>query len=100
MFDIRTADHTQFESLLAQSFTLTAAAGESLALELVEVLPRAHHDPAAQRRGFSLIFRGPAQPVMPQQIQRLAHAETGELEMFLVPIGPDQQGMRYEAVFG
>jgi hypothetical protein len=38
-------------------------------------------------------------PVLPQGIQRLSHAELGELDLFLVPIGPDAQGMRYEAAF-
>ncbi len=100
MFDIGTAAHTEFETLLNQSFTTGLATDGTLALELIEVLPQTHHDAAAARRGFSLIFRGPAQPVLPQQIHPLLHARTGELPVFLVPIGPDQHGMRYEAVFG
>ena len=48
---------------------------------------------------FSLIFRGPTQPVLPQQIYHVAHDGIGEFDLFLVPIGPDAEGMRYEAVF-
>jgi len=29
----------------------------------------------------------------------IIHPEKGELEVFLVPLGPDEKGMKYEAVF-
>jgi hypothetical protein len=48
--------------------------------------------------GFSLIFHGPPEPWYPQGIMRLSHAELGEDDLFLVPLGPDELGMRYEAV--
>ena len=48
---------------------------------------------------FSLLFRGPKQPVLPQRIWALENEALGRLEIFLVPIGPDADGMRYEAVF-
>lgn len=56
-------------------------------------------EPAARRAPFSLVFRGPGDRVLPQRIYRLAHDELGEFEFFLVPIGPDREGMRYEAIF-
>ncbi len=55
---------------------------------------------AARSQPFSLVFRGPNTPVWPQRIYRLSHATLGEFDIFFVPIGPDQLGMRYEAVFG
>jgi hypothetical protein len=48
--------------------------------------------------GFSLIFHGPREPARPQGIMRLSHAELGDDDLFLVPLGPDERGMRYEAV--
>ena len=36
---------------------------------------------------------------MPQQIVPLEHAALGKLEIFLVPVGLDPEGYRYEAVF-
>ena len=48
---------------------------------------------------FSLFFRGPKQPVLPQRIWALENEALGHLEIFLVPLGPDAEGMRYEAVF-
>ena len=35
----------------------------------------------------------------PQRIYRLRHDRLGAFEVFLVPIGPDAVGMRFEAVF-
>lgn len=52
-----------------------------------------------ERRQFDLLFRGPAAPVHPQGTYVLTHAELGELEIFLVPVGADDQGVRYEAAF-
>jgi hypothetical protein len=54
---------------------------------------------AGRRRTFSLVFRGPRDPALPQKIHSLNHAALGVLQIFLVPIGPDGVGMRYEAIF-
>lgn len=54
---------------------------------------------SGQRDPYSLVFRGPPAPVLPQRIYHLRHERMGDLELFLVPIGPDGEGMRYEAVF-
>lgn len=52
-----------------------------------------------QRHQFNLVFRGPAAPVHPQGSYRLAHADLGELELFLVPLSQASDGVRYEAAF-
>lgn len=52
-----------------------------------------------QRRQFSLVFRGSLAPVLPQGTYRVVHRDLGDLDLFLVPIGPDAEGMRYEAAF-
>ena len=54
---------------------------------------------SGRRAPFSIVFRGPATPILPQRIYRLDHPGIGPFEIFLVPIGPDEAGMRYEAVF-
>lgn len=48
---------------------------------------------------FSLRFRGPSAVLLPQQIWSLRHAVLGELAIFLVPIGRDEDGFLYEAIF-
>lgn len=48
---------------------------------------------------FSLVFLGPLRPVLPQRTWDLAHPALGSIAIFLVPIGPKDGRMRYEAVF-
>lgn len=53
-----------------------------------------------KRTPFSLFFRGPVEPLLPQKIYELRHSAFGEpLSMFLVPIGRIREGIQYEAVF-
>ena len=100
MSDLKTLSFEQLEPCLNQPFAITPEGHEPLILELIAVEKRGHFDPDfADRQAFSLIFRGPLEPVLEQQIWPMQHAAMGSLEIFLVPIGPDKKGMRYEAVF-
>lgn len=54
---------------------------------------------AGDRRPFTLTFRGPADPLVPQATYQLAHDALGTHDVFLVPIAADQRGSTYEAVF-
>ena len=51
------------------------------------------------RAPFSLVFLGPAAVLLPQRTYRLSHGSLGELDIFLVPLGPKDGKLRYEAVF-
>jgi hypothetical protein len=55
---------------------------------------------ARQRQPFSLYFLGPGDVLVPQQTVALEHAALGRLGIFLVPVGREPEGYRYEAVFG
>ncbi len=48
---------------------------------------------------FSLLFRGQLDLYLPQQIYHFEHDRLGAMDIFIVPIGPDAQGMRFEAIF-
>lgn len=48
---------------------------------------------------WSLIFHGPADRQLEQGIQRLAHPELGEEEIFLVPVAAIDDRIEYEALF-
>ncbi|GAB4410278.1 MAG: hypothetical protein Fur0044_03980 [Anaerolineae bacterium] len=87
-----------FAAYLHQPFRIRLEGMEPLETELIEVTELGEAAPG-RRRAFSLIFRGPRQIVLPQQIYPLEHKVMGALDLFLVPIGPDQAGMRYEAIF-
>lgn len=55
--------------------------------------------PDLRAEPFSLLFLGPLQPVLPQRTWDLIHPVLGPLRVFLVPLGPKDGRMRYEAVF-
>lgn len=90
-----------FDRRIGERFYVDISKTAAAALELIEVgaLSPGSSPPSAFRPPFRLLFRGPQGPVFEQRILPLRHAEMGKLEMFLVPIGPDAHGMRYEAIF-
>lgn len=47
---------------------------------------------------FRLEFRGPVEPGLPQATYSFALGEE-TVEIFIVPIASDREGMRYEAIF-
>lgn len=51
------------------------------------------------REPFTLTFLGPEDRVIQQAMYTVEHPQIGAFQLFLVPIGPVQQGMRYEAIF-
>lgn len=74
--------------------------GRTVALELLEVKPyRVEGDTRRSRQPFSVFFRGPRDVYLPQQTVPLHHAAMGQLDIFLVPVGLEADGYRYEAVF-
>ena len=88
-----------FSGRVGETFRLEGPPGV-LALTLVEATDLARREnPGPRRSPFSLVFLGPPTPLLPQGIRALEHASHGRLEIFLVPIGPDPAGLRYEAVF-
>lgn len=82
---------------------MSVGGGRSVQIELIQATegdePGGAGPDGQERLQFSLIFRGPTTPVLPQHTYQITHAELGELELFLVALGPDAEGMRYEAAF-
>jgi len=48
---------------------------------------------------FTLLFRGPGEPLLPQQIYPVEHDRLGRFDLFIVPVRRDARGLYYEAVF-
>jgi hypothetical protein len=93
--------HDTFASRVGERFTLRAPDDGTLELTLAEasLSPESFGVPG-HRAPFELIFHGPASPYAPQGTWRLEHPEVGPIEVFLVPLGPDHEVMRYQAIFG
>jgi hypothetical protein len=85
-----------FTEQLHTRFKLHREGAAPVPLELIEVK---ESDPSPTIELFSLHFRGPAEPRLPQHTHRLEHAKLGTFEIFLTAIGADAQGIVYESVF-
>ena len=85
-----------FQPLVGERFTVVLNEGD-LGLELIDVRVMRSH--SRREDPFALTFRGPRQPVLPQRIYTVAHAKTGQLVIFLVPVQGSGEGIDYEAVF-
>lgn len=87
-----------FIGCLDQPFTLEHE-GSSYPLTLISVDKIGSNATLDDREAFSVIFRGNSSQALDQQIYHIRHSTMGEMDLFIVPIGPDDEGMRYEAVF-
>ena len=100
---MKSLDITSFTGRVGEDFRITLDGATRMEVRLITVTPApdgwATPAPIAGRRPFSVVFRAPPGMPLPQRIYRLEHDELGTLDMFLVPIGPDADGMCYEAVF-
>ena len=87
-----------FTPAVGEAFIVDGEEGATVELLLVEAT---HKDagPHAPRPAFSLLFHGPADPLLPQATYRFQHASLGEMEIFIVPLGRDEHGAVYEAFF-
>jgi hypothetical protein len=70
-----------------------------LDLTLLEVQTHRYAPPGQKRHGFSITFRSARPGHVEQGIHTLSHEQMGTVEIFLVPVGPREGGMCYEAVF-
>jgi hypothetical protein len=81
---------------LNTKFRLAVATGEPFEIELIEV---SELNRVGKSEQFSAVFRGALNFFLQQSVYRLEHERLGALELFLVPIGREADGFRYEAVF-
>lgn len=94
--DLGEATLEDFEPRIGDAFAV-GAAGASVELVLHSALGLGEWP--GGRQPFSLTFRGPTEPLLPQATYPVEHAELGAFALFVVPIGQDAGGTLYEAVF-
>jgi hypothetical protein len=90
-----------FTNLIDKEFIVDVDESHSVGMELIEIydIEDSKGSTKSSRTPFSLVFRGPDEPIYPQKTYRFEHEEIGAHDIFIVPVGPDTDGMRYEAVF-
>jgi hypothetical protein len=87
-----------FAPVVGEAFTVGDPAGTTAELLLVEATAQ-EAGPHAPRPPFSLLFQGPAEPFLPQATYRFEHPSLGAIGIFIVPLGRDEHGTTYEALF-
>ncbi|MFM9948422.1 MAG: DUF6916 family protein [Saprospiraceae bacterium] len=99
MTDLLTLTIEDFEPLLHQTLQIRFTHEVTLDAELTEVV-RLNSHVDLPRQPFSFVLTtAQKNEYYPQATFLVVHPEKGELPVFLVPLGPDEKGMRYEAVF-
>ncbi len=90
-----------FETYVGTNFQVTTDHGNAtVQLAAVRPLAMAYRPPPHGREPFSLIFRAESREFfLPQSVYRIWHPVLGDLDVFLVPVGPDETGMCFEAIF-
>jgi len=87
---------TTFAKHLNSEFQVQDPAAQPFALKLIQVVEGTK---TAQFEAFSLLFHGPAAHFIPQGIHTINHTQLGEVDLFLVPVGKNDNGFEYEAIF-
>jgi Domain of unknown function (DUF6916) len=90
----------EFSKHLNTNFRVNVEAPKPIELELVEVqgyTSAENEQPGMER--FSVFFSGPKDIQLLQCSYPLTHESMGSFDLFLVPIGLEDKGIRYEAVF-
>jgi hypothetical protein len=84
-----------FEGFVGEPHDIVFADGTlPVVLEKAQALPRSLREGGA----FRLEWRGPADPVLEQAIYRFRRGDA-LFDMFIVPVGRDDRGTLYEAIF-
>lgn len=97
--DLRLLTAADFQPYLHRAMQIRFTGDAKLTAELVEVKETQNHT-NAERTPFYLVFRTAQKDrYYPQGIYTIEHPEKGDLAVFLVPLGPDGNGMNYEVVF-
>jgi hypothetical protein len=93
--------HQDFIPHLNTIFTIHYGENETFQAELAEVSTLGDEPKnAAQRWSFALVFQVAGnEQYLVQQIYPVSHPILGQMEVFIVPLGPDGDYMRYEIVF-
>jgi len=65
----------------------------------LELLSVSELKKTSRQETYSILFCGPLDQPFWQGMFKTEHARLGTVDLFLVPVGREEDGMRYEAVF-
>ena len=87
-----------FARLVGEKFSIQQGQQGKLRAELIEVTD---HDIKGNTNleGFSILFRTPLDRPLEQNTYNFFHKQIGTFPLFIVPVGIDEKGRLYEAIF-
>ncbi|MEA2326485.1 MAG: hypothetical protein QOE68_1444 [Thermoanaerobaculia bacterium] len=93
------------QPLVNTLFQVIVDEGSTLEMKLIDVAPfdlprrppRGSKQP--KRAPFALYFLGPFEPILPQRMYDFRSGTMDLNGLFIVPVGRDEEGTEYEAVF-
>lgn len=86
-----------FESLLGEDIEFKA--GAVCFQARVDSVSLLKQNPSQERQPFSVELLADTTENHGQQIYELSHPLLGQVSLFAVPLGPGEEGMRYQIVF-
>lgn len=89
-------EHEEFARHLNTKFRVRVNETEFVQAELTEV---SEHLLTPGQERFAIVFRISNETFLGQGQREIEHEQMGDFSLFLVPIGRDEQGTYYEAVF-
>jgi hypothetical protein len=89
----------QFAAALQSTCRVRIDTGMVVELVLIEATAGRGRTASEDRESFSVIFQGPGDRLLPQRTYSLEHDILGRFDLFIVPVGQDQSGFQYQAIF-
>ena len=88
--------HENFAAQLSKTFRVQIDETNTMDLVLADV---SELKSSARQEQFAIVFHGPLEVFLGQGLRQFEHDEMGQFNLFLVPIGKDDNSYSYEAVF-
>jgi hypothetical protein len=92
---------SRFVPHIGETFRLAVPGAGAVDVRLDEVLDlgwKRNRAVAGSEDGFTLLFRGPSQPRLGQDVMRVSHPRLGRLDLLVSPAGTGRRGQDYAAV--
>ena len=88
-------EHEEFAKYLHEKFRIRLNE-QTIEAELTDI---SEHLVSPRQERFSIVFRTSNEMLLEQGLRLFEHDQMGSFELFIVPIGRDEDGTYYEAVF-
>jgi hypothetical protein len=93
--------YSSFSNIIGERFLVRIDSAETMSAELIEATDHTANtanNKTTRQDCFSILFRGPLEQPVEQGTYTFNHGRFGDIALFVVPVGMDDNGRHYEAV--